>query len=74
MTEKKSWIPLAPIRRKFKEIEPDMRVSEEAIKYMVEKLEEVVEEFVKKAIDAAKHAKRKTVMKEDIDMAFQALK
>jgi histone H3/H4 len=63
-------IPLAPIGRLMKKAGAP-RVSEEAIKVLVEKLESEIEKISKDASALAKHAGRKTVTGADIKLAFK---
>lgn len=63
-------LPVAPFHRIFKKTGAE-RVSPEARKYLAEKIEELAEEYAEKAVLYAKHAGRKTVMVEDIKLAFR---
>jgi len=53
--------------------ETELRVSSDAKLAMKMHLEEFTEKIAKKAILYAKHAKRKTVLKEDVDLAIEEI-
>ncbi len=65
-------IPLAPIDRILHKVGAE-RVSDEAIRALRDLLERIAEEIAKEALEAAKHAGRKTVTKEDIEFATKRL-
>lgn len=64
-----SKIPLLPFEKILKEADSDIRVSEAATKEFVEVIDEIARKIAKDAAQFAKHAKRKTVMQEDIKLA-----
>ncbi|MHC1567140.1 MAG: histone family protein [Candidatus Syntropharchaeia archaeon] len=66
-------IPVAPVDRIVRNAGAD-RVSEDARVALAEILEEYGTKISKKAIQLAKHAGRKTVKKEDIELAVQETK
>ncbi|ACV23875.1 histone family protein [Methanocaldococcus fervens] len=63
-------LPVAPCVRILKKAGAK-RVSEEAGKYFAEALEQIALDISKKAVDLAKHAKRKTVKVEDVKAALR---
>lgn len=65
-------IPLAPIDRILHKAGAE-RVSDEAIHALRDLLEKIAEEIAKEALEAAKHAGRKTVTKEDINFAVRRI-
>ena len=68
----KSYVRPGTVYELMKEV-TGMRISEEGAKYLAEYLTEMCEEIAKKAKDIASHAKRKTIMKEDIVFAIKNL-
>jgi len=62
-------LPAAPIDRLIRKAGAE-RVSADAVEKMVEILEEYATEIAKKAVEAARHAGRKTVKLEDVKMAI----
>ncbi|HIQ51497.1 MAG TPA: histone family protein [Nautiliaceae bacterium] len=63
-------IPLAVAERIIRKAGAE-RVSEEAKRIFRDSIEEIAEEVAKKAVDLAKHAKRKTVKPEDVKLAVK---
>ncbi|MFH1722970.1 MAG: histone family protein [Candidatus Altiarchaeota archaeon] len=62
-------IPVAPVERIIRDIDPDIRVSTSAAEVLRDVLEERALEVAKKAVQYARHARRKTVKPEDIELA-----
>ncbi len=67
-TKRKTIIPKAAVARIMTEAGAK-RVSEGAASEMVNILEDIGENIAKKAVEIAKHAKRKTVHDRDIEIA-----
>jgi len=65
---KMSELPIAPVTRLIRNAGAE-RVSEDASQELIRVLEEEAEKNAGKAVNLAKHAKRKTVTREDIDGA-----
>jgi len=63
-------IPLAVVERILRKAGAE-RVSEEAKKAFRDEVEEIVESIAERAVELAKHAKRKTVKVEDIKLAVK---
>ncbi len=66
-------LPLAPLERIIKKAGAE-RVSEDAKRKMQEVLEEYAIEVASKANQFTKHAKRKTITREDIALAVKGKK
>lgn len=60
-------LPKAPVKRLMKNSGVE-RVSDDAVEQVREKLEELAEEISKDSAEAANHAGRKTVKREDIKL------
>ena len=69
----KRGIPLHSIGRIITD-ETELRVSQEAKLALQTHLEDLTKEIAKKAILFSKHAKRKTILKEDLELAIEELK
>lgn len=67
-----SEIPKAPITRIMKESGAD-RISEDAKDAIIDYLEEVARDITSEATKIAQIAKRKTIKKEDIELAIKNL-
>ena len=68
----KKDLQLAPMHRMIRKAGAD-RVSDEAAKELREALEEVGVKIAREALDFTKHAHRKTVKAEDIQIAVRKL-
>lgn len=61
-------LPNAPIERIIRKAGAD-RVSEDAIEELKTAVEEAAEEIAKEASEMSEHANRKTITKNDVEMA-----
>jgi histone H3/H4 len=68
MPKKKMPIPPASVLEVMKSAGAK-RVSEDAVEYLTTLLIKIAREISKEAVKLAKHARRKTVMKEDVELA-----
>jgi histone H3/H4 len=65
---KMSELPIAPVTRIIRNAGAE-RVSEDASRELISLLEQEAEKIAVKAVNVAKHAKRKTVTRADIEEA-----
>jgi len=65
----KQELPLAPIDRILHQAGAE-RVSEEAAVFLRDFLEKLAREVAKEAVEASRHAERKTVTEEDVKFAI----
>ena len=63
-----SELPIAPVTRIIRNAGAE-RVSEDASQELIRLLEEEAEKIAENAVNLAKHAKRKTITREDIEEA-----
>jgi len=68
MAKRVSPLPQAPLYRILRKVGAN-RVSEEAKREFVEVIVDIAERIAGRAVELAKHAKRKTVQQEDIKLA-----
>ncbi|ABL77757.1 histone family protein [Thermofilum pendens] len=65
-------IPLAPLRRIFRSQGAE-RISDDAVVFLREYLEKLAREIALEAIEASRHANRRTVTDEDVKFAISRL-
>lgn len=63
-------LSFAAVKRLMKSAAPESNVSEEAVIEMIARAESFIFETSKKSYGFAEHAKRKTIRKEDVEMAL----
>jgi len=66
------YLPKNPVSRLIREAGAE-RVSEAAVDSLVYHMEKFAEEVAKRAVELARHAKRKTVTKDDIELAVESV-
>lgn len=67
-----SELPLAPLKRLFKQAGAE-RVSDDAMMILADNLEDQTSIIAENAINMAKHAGRKTVQVDDLELAIKTL-
>ncbi|MEA3255636.1 MAG: histone family protein [Candidatus Altiarchaeota archaeon] len=65
-------LPLAPIERVMRKAGAE-RVSSGAVKAVADEMEVLIEELTVESIKLSKHAGRKTITREDIELASERL-
>ena len=63
-------LPLAPVKRIIKNAGAE-RVSEDAVIALRDSIEDMAREVADEALRAARHARRRTVKREDIELAVR---
>jgi histone H3/H4 len=71
--KKKNELPLHTILRLSKELGAE-RISKEATQLLAEYLTRELENLIRDAVKFAKHAERKTVMRDDVKLAIEKRK
>jgi|GEM_PF-1686432 len=66
-------LPIAPFKRMVRKIDPNMKISDDAKREIRNLTERFAREVLRGAIEIAKVAKRKTVLKDDIIVAKKQL-
>ena len=66
-------LPLLPFKRMVKKMDPNMKISDDAKKEIRNLTERFAREVLRGAIEIAKVAKRKTILKEDIKISKKQL-
>jgi histone H3/H4 len=61
-------LPLAPLAKILKESSPNMRISRQAAEEFSDVIGDIARDMAKDAAEFASHAKRKTIVKEDISL------
>ena len=65
-------LPLAPLKRLFKQAGAE-RVSDDAMMLLADNLEDQTSIIAENAINMAKHAGRKTIKADDLELAIKTL-
>jgi histone H3/H4 len=65
-------IPLAPLERILRQ-EGGYRVSEEAVEKLRDVVEKLAREIAKVSVDMSKHAGRRTIKAEDVEVALKVV-
>ena len=72
MAKKKTHFAWSPVRKLMKRSGAQI-VARDAVELLIVDLEETASKLTKKALGFAKHAKRKKISKEDMDLAIKYL-
>jgi DNA-binding protein len=72
MAKKKTHFAWSPVRKLMKSVGAQI-VARDAVELLIADLEETAKKLTKKALGFAKHAKRKKVSKDDMDLAIKYL-
>ena len=66
-------LPIAPFKRMVKKIDPNMKIADDAKKEIRNFTERFAREVLRGAVEIARVAKRKTILREDIRIAKRQL-
>lgn len=64
-------LPLATFEKILKESGKDIRVSKRAAEEFIKVVEEISRQLAADALELAKHANRKTILEQDIELAYK---
>ena len=64
-------LPLATFEKILKESGKDIRVSKKAAEEMIKVVEEVSRQLAGDALELARHANRKTILEQDVELAYK---
>lgn len=68
-----SAITKTALRRLMKNEAGAQIVAADAVKYLLEQINDIAIDITKKALELAQHAKRKTIQRKDIKIAIEAI-
>jgi len=64
-------LPLATFEKILKEAGKDIRVSKHAAEEMTKVIEEISRQIAADALELARHANRKTILEQDVELAYK---